>query len=337
MRTLGRVLVAIPVVVIVLWGALGLHFAGPRPAGLANALAVIWLIATLGALVFVRPFRRALLVVGVAIALWLVWWGSLTPRNDRAWIADVANAPTGELDGDRLTIHNLRNFDYRSETDFTPRWETRTFDLSKLQGLDLFLSYWAGPSIAHTIMSWDFSDGQHLAISIETRKEEGETYSAVAGFFKQYELYYVVADERDLVRLRTNYRGEDVYLYQLRTPVARARRMLLDYVEKMNELAARPAWYNAATQNCTTTIRTHVQHIGIPMPLDWRLIANGHIDELLYEQGVVDTGVPFAEGRARSRVTERAKAADQDPAFSARIRDGLTRPPLHAAVAPDQP
>src|SRR6185369_3194219 len=198
----------------------------------------------------------------------------------------------------------------------------------RLEGVDLFMSYWSSPAIAHTIMSWSFADGKHLAVSIETRKERGEEYSAVAGFFKQYELYYVVADERDVVGLRTNFRHEQVYLYPLRTPLARARAALLQYVRAMNDLAAHPEWYDAARQNCTTTIRRNVQDIGVAAPWDWRFYVNGYADEMLYERGRIDTSRPFAEVKARSLINARAEAANDDPEFSARIRDGIVRPPL---------
>src|SRR5262249_5407940 len=192
--------------------------------------------------------------------------------------------------------------------------------------VDLFMSYWGSPAIAHTIMSWAFSDGQHLAISIETRKEVGESYDAVAGFFRQYELYYVVSDERDVIRLRTNYRGEHVYCYPLRAPRARARLVLLDYVASMNRLAEHPEFYNAGTDNCTTNIRTHVQQVGGAQPWDWRILLNGYADEMLYERGTIDTSRPFATVKAQSLIDERARAADQDPEFSRRIREGITVP-----------
>jgi hypothetical protein len=306
------------------WGALALHFAGP--ASMATALPIAFAGAGVALLAWVRPMRRALLAVVALFAALLIWWHGLTPRNDRDWQDDVRYPPTGEVHGDILTIHNVRNFAYRSETDFTPRWETRTYDLSKLDGLDLFLSHWGSPAIAHTIMSWSFSDGQHLAISIETRKERGESYSAVAGFFKQYELYYVVADERDVVGVRTNFRGEDTYLYRFRTPVSRIRTLLLDYVERMNALAATPAFYDAATQNCTTTIRAHVKHIGLAQPWDWRILVNGYIDQLLYEQGIIDTDLPFPELQQRCYISSRAKATGTADDFSARIRDGVPLP-----------
>ncbi|MBI3758917.1 MAG: DUF4105 domain-containing protein, partial [Deltaproteobacteria bacterium] len=155
------------------------------------------------------------------------------------------------------------------------------------------------------------------------RKAQGESYSALRGFFRQYELYYVVADERDLVGLRTNYRGEQVYLYRLRLTASQARALLVDYLDEVNRLADHPEWYNALTQNCTPTIRGHVQNIGAGRPLDWRLFANGHVDELLYERGQIDIAMPFAELRAHSNITERAKAARDSPDFSARIREGL--------------
>src|SRR5262249_16303092 len=222
-----------------------------------------------------------------------------------------------------LVIQNVRNFDYRSETDFTERWEERTFDLAKLQGADLFLSYWGSPSIAHTIVSWDFGDGQHLAISIETRKERGESYSALLGFFRQYELYYVVADERDVIGVRTNHRGERVYLYHVRLPPERSRALLLDYLKEVNQLTEEPRWYNALTHNCTTTIREHAARVGPVQPWSWQILANGYLDQLWYERGVLDNSLPFAELKARSDITERAKAADGAADFSARIRDGL--------------
>jgi Domain of unknown function (DUF4105) len=169
----------------------------------------------------------------------------------------------------------------------------------------------------------DFDDSQNLAISIETRKEKGESYSALRGFFRQYELCYVVADERDLIGLRTNYRGEQVYLYPIRAPASQARALLVDYLDEVNRLAEHPQWYNALTQNCTTTIRGHAQNIGAGGRVDWRLLANGHVDELLYERGQIDTSLPLAVLRARSNITAKARAADDSADFSTLIRENL--------------
>jgi hypothetical protein len=255
-----------------------------------------------------------------------LWWTSIAPSNTRDWTPDVARTARATFDGSQVTIQNVRNFKYRSESDYEQRWETRTYDLARIRGVDLFLSFWGPIQIAHTIVSWEFDDGQHLAISIETRKEKGESYSALRGFFRHYELYYVAADERDLVGLRTNYRGEQVYLYRIRIPAPQARALLVDYLNEVNRLADHPQWYNALTQNCTTTIRGHAQSACAAGRLDWRLFANGHVDQLLYERGQIDTDLPFAELRIRSDITERAKAAGEVPDFSTLIRQQPTEP-----------
>jgi hypothetical protein len=324
-----RVLLAVPILLASGWACLALWLDAPGPSWLRASLAVLFGALAVAAIVAGRRARLAFLA---AFALVLAGWLSLPPRQDRPWLPDVARPAYAEIEGDRVTLHNVRDFTYRSETDYEPRWETRTLDLAKLEGVDLFLSYWGPTLIAHTIMSWQFSDGQHLAVSIETRKEEGEAYSALKGFFRQFELYYVVADERDVVALRTNHRGEQVFLYRLAAPPERARRVLLTYLEHINELAAEPRWYNALTHNCTTSIRLNVQQAGGSIPWDWRFLVNGRADELLYERGSVNRALPFAELRARSDVTSRARAAGDGPDFSARIREGLpARPPPPAS------
>ncbi|HLK12148.1 MAG TPA: DUF4105 domain-containing protein [Candidatus Binatia bacterium] len=314
------------------WAGLALWFDGPRWRLLAGALAVGFVVVALGAPLVLRPRRRG---VAALVVLWLVvlgWWMRIPPRADRDWQPDVARLPSAEIRGDLLTVHNVRDFAYRSEADFRQRWETRTYDLSQIRGVDLFLCFWGPTLVAHTIMSWEFTDGQHLAVSIETRKERGEEYSALRGFFRQYELYYVVADERDVVRLRTNHRGERVFLYRLRGSPALARALLVAYLEEVNRLAAQPQWYNAFTRNCTTSIRLHVWEAGIRNTLDWRVLANGRGDAMLYERGDIDTSLPFAEVRARSDITARARATAADVRFSDRIRENL--PPRPAPPPP---
>lgn len=323
MRVLTRVLLFLALLAALGWSALALFYTAPGPPLLRQALGALAVIVGVAGFWRTDSTWRALAPALAIFGAVLLWYLSLQPKQDAPWQPDVARLPRAELDGDRLTVHNVRDFDYRSETDFTPRWETRSYDLSKLEGADMFFSHWSGPAIAHTIVSWEFSDGQHLAISIETRKTVGQEYSAIAGFFRQYPIYYVVADERDVVRLRTNYRGENVWMYRLvpaRPDAARA--LLLDYVASINALAERPAWYNALTDNCTTTIQRHARHINPGAnPFDWRLLANGRLPELLYERGRVDTSVPFEELRRRAHIDARAKAADRDPDFSARIRE----------------
>jgi hypothetical protein len=302
------------------WACAALWFDGPSPSSLAGGLAVGFAGATVAAFATLRPMRRALSLFLVLFGAVLTWWLFLEPSNERDWQPEVAELPRVTIQGDRVTVRNVRNFEYRGESDFTPHWETRSYDLSKLRGIDFFLSYWGSPWIAHTIVSWDFGDGDHLAISIETRKEEGEAYSAVLGFFRQYELYYVVADERDLIGVRTNHRNELVRRYRLRTPPDLARAILLDYFEEINRLAEQPRWYNAMAQNCTTTIRNHVQHVSPGNPFNWRILVNGTLDELGYMRGSINNDLPFEEVRARADITERAKAAGTSADFSTRIR-----------------
>ena len=190
------------------WWTLALVFAGPDPAWLGTALASVYALGTLAILLWLRPFAWALAACGLAFVALLIWWSTIRPSNEGDWQADVARLARVEVRGEQLIVHNVRNFDYRTESDFTPRYVDRTYDLSALRGVDVFMSYWGSPAIAHTIMSWQFDNAPPLAISIETRKRKGQEYSAVKGFFKQYEIIYVVADERDVVGLRTNHRGE---------------------------------------------------------------------------------------------------------------------------------
>ncbi|HVP30685.1 MAG TPA: DUF4105 domain-containing protein [Myxococcota bacterium] len=322
MSMLARSLVFLLLLPVLGWCALVLGYTIPGPPLAGKLLAGGAVVVGLLGFRVLGSFARGCALVAAIFAAVLLWYLSLEPPQEAHWQPDVARLPRATLVGDQLTIENVRDFDYRSETDYTPRWETRTYDLSKLDGVDMFFSHWSGPAIAHTIVSWSFSDGQHLAISIETRKVVGQEYSAVAGFFRQYPIYYVVADERDVVRLRTNYRGEHVWMYRVKParPGA-ARAFLLDYLASVNALAERPAWYNALTDNCTTTIHQHARHLNPGAnPFDWRLLANGYLPELLYEQGRLESSLPFDELERRSRIDARAKAADQDPDFSARIR-----------------
>lgn len=302
-----------------IWAALALRIDAGAPLWLALACVVL----SGALLLFLRPRWLGQALFLLAFAGLLAWWFGIEPRNDRRWLADVARLPRLEVEGETLTVHDLRNFDYRSETDFTERWEERRYDLARLTGVDIYLSDWGAAGIVHTLLSWEFEGSEPLAISIETRKEEGEAYSAVRGFFRQFELYYAVADERDLIRVRADVRGERLRLYRLNVPVEAARALLLGYAERVNRLAREPAWYNALSANCTTTIRLHVQELGLKRPLNWRLLANKHVDELLYMRGALDTTLPFEELRRRSDVTDAARAASDDPAFSQVIRRGL--------------
>jgi Domain of unknown function (DUF4105) len=329
-RLAGRAIAVAVVMLAVAWGALALWFDGSASRVLAGGLAAGLAVICIAMVALIRPLYRGVIAALIPVIAVAFWWTSIAPSNTRDWTPDVARLAQTTFDGSHMTIENVRNFKYRSESDYEDRWETRTYDLNKVRGVDMFLSYWGPTLIAHTIASWEFDDGRHLAISIETRKETGESYSALRGFFRQYELAYVVGDERDLIGVRTDYRGEQVYLYRLRVPSAQARALLVDYLEEVNRLGKNPRWYNALTSNCTTMIRYHAQDIEAGGRFDWRILVNGRIDEMAYERGQIDTSLPFAALRARSNITQKARAADDSPAFSARIRQNL--PGSHDAM-----
>ena len=249
---------------------------------------------------------------------------SLTPSNDRDWLPNVARTPWATVSGDTVTIHNIRNFTYRTETDFTPAWYDKSYDLRKLEGIDIVASYWMGPDIAHVFVSFAFAGGDHLAMSIETRTEKGEGYSAIKGFFRQYELYYVVADERDVIGLRTNFRRdppEDVYIYRVKSNPEGRRAFFLEYVRQINALKDHPEFYNSLTTNCTTNIWTNSHVNPGHLPLSWKILASGHVPEYLFENGrLEDPGLTFADIQRRAHINARAKAAGIVPDFSQRIR-----------------
>jgi hypothetical protein len=278
----------------------------------------------LAALIFVRGRPRALSLVATGFVIVLAWWLTIRPSNAGNWQPDVAQLAWAEVNGDEVTLHNVRNCDYRTETDYTARWETRTVRISQITGADMAINYWGSPWIAHPIVSFQFADAAPLCFSIETRKQAGQSYSAIRGLYRQFALIYVVADERDVIRLRTNYRqGEDIYLYRTTITPVQARERFHEYLRSLNEIRDHPRWYNAITTNCTTSIRD--QHpVEERMPWDWRILLNGKGDELMFEHHtIVTAGLPFSELKARSLIDARAKAADGALDFSELIRVDL--------------
>jgi hypothetical protein len=307
---------------VTLWSVAALYL-DARVSWLRLPLAAIYGVAMLAVLTWVRPRRLAAGICAGGFGLVLAWWFSLQPSNQRDWQPDVAVLPYADIAGNQVKIHHIRNCDYRTETDFGVRHYDKTINLEDLRTVDLFLVTWGSPNIAHTMVSFGFLNGDYVCFSIETRKEKGEAYSAVKGFFRQYELTYVMADERDLVRLRTNYRqGEEASLYRMQMTPEQGRTFFLDYLKRANALRERPEWYNALTDNCTTAIRTQ-RAAADRQPWDWRMLINGHLDQLLYERGTIATNLPFAELKKRSLVNARAHAADKDPDFSQHIRQNL--------------
>lgn len=326
---LGRTLISLVVLVpATFWGVMALQLQLPFGVLAKSVITLLFVAAMLGAITLLWK-RQRLLLLAVLVVTWgllLGWWATILPRADRDWQPDMARIAEARIDGDILTVANVRNFNWRSDTDFDQRWETRRYHLSQLTGADLFLSYWAGESIAHAIISFTFADGGPLALSIEIRKENGESYSAIAGFFKTYELALIAADERDVVKVRSMVRHEDVRLYRLDIQRATALGLLTQYVEFSRDMTAAPRWYNTLTANCTTIIFGMARRLDPKVEFDWRILLPGHLPEYLRAHDFVTRSVPLDTLVARARIGDRSVAPPPDPGFSARIRQGVPYP-----------
>ena len=312
-----------------IWGGFALWYQARGGTAAKLLSVVLWGAFALAILIALCHGRIALAVFtfGLAFAALLHWWARLQATNDRDWADDVAEMTTGTIDGNRVTLHKVRNFDWRSLTDYTQRWETRNYDLDQLLTVDMIMSYWSRPSIAHMLMSFGFLDGAHVVFSVEIRREKTQVFSEIGGFFKDFELSIIAADERDVVRLRTNIRGEDDYLYRLQLPVAAMRLLFLGYVDAANNLIDVPRFYHTVTVNCTTLVYDMMKRIVGRLPLDYRLLLSGYLPQYVYGIGGLDPRYSLEELRRCGRITDRAKLSDRSETFSADIRQGLPAGP----------
>jgi hypothetical protein len=308
------------------WATLAIYYSNLPWFWARASLAVAFLAFGVWALWLTRRPRMPWVFAGLFLAVAL-WWSTILPSNDRTWRPEVAVLPRATIDGDHVHITGVRNFEYRSRDDFTVRYEERDVSLSHLTAVDFFLSFWMEGPIGHTFVSFIFDNAPPLAVSIETRPEVGEGYSPIASLFKQYELIYVVGDERDLVRVRTDYRDEAVFLYHIRISPESARRLFLIYLERINELADHPEFYHLLSNSCTVNIVRYANAAGRIGQFDFRHLFNGLIDRYFYDAGLVDTSIPFDELRRRAHINEAAVAAGNAPDFSQRIRRSI--PDLH--------
>ena len=324
-RILGRLIAGIWFlcqVLLIAWATLAIYYSNLPWTTLRLPLAIAFAAFAIWALWFSRQ-RRMPGVVGALFLGVVAWWISIPPSHDREWRPEVAVMPRAVIYGDRVRITGVRNFDYRNRNDFTVRLEEREVSLSHLTALDFYVSYFTEGPVGHTFVSFIFDNAPPLSISIETRPEVGEGFAPVASLFKQFELIYLVGDERDLVGVRTNHRREPVYLYRLNTSADDARRLLLVYLKRINELADRPEFYHLLTNSCTINIVRYANAAGRAGRFDIRHLLNGLIDSYLYHSGRVDTTLPFDELRRRSLINEAARAADGASDFPERIRASL--------------
>ena len=258
------------------------------------------------------------------MVLSLVWWSfGITPKLDRYWKAEVAHTVTGDIEGTKVTLHNVRNFDWVTSDDYTEKWESRTYDLDQLESIDLIASQWGSEAISHSIMSFGFADGDHIAFSVEIRKEQDESFSIIGGFFKQYELAIIAADENDIIRVRTNARDpiEDVFLYPLKTTAERRKALFMVYIEKANRGAETPRFYNTITANCTTVVYSLIKAYRETVPFDWRILASGYLPDLLAEMGELNWDQPYGDIRARAAITDKGQGVEIGQSYSVVIRE----------------
>jgi hypothetical protein len=277
--------------------------------------------------ILVKSKRRvgAAALCAAVFCIVLIWWLGLKPSGEGPWQPDVNQSGWAEINGTQVTIHNLRNCAYVTEFEYTNCWSNRTVDLSQIRAMDLFFINWGPRWLDHTIASFQFGDNEHIAFSVERRSRIGQPYSVTLAFFRQYELAFIAADERDVIRLRTNYRrSEEVYMYRTRAQPEEARDIFVTYINYLNELRTHPKWYNALSRNCTTTMGAKIlDNSSNPQPWNLRILLDGTLDELLYSRGrLVTVGIPFPELKQREHINPAAMAANQSPDFSARIREG---------------
>ena len=322
LRFFGLILFILLTLLAFLWGALALWY--QLPFGLVATIGslILWVAIAFAVLWLEfkgRVWRALIVLIPIMVALGY-WWSTIKPSLNRIWADDVAQTVTGALNGNTVTLSNVRNFEWRTTTDYTPRWEVRSYELDDLASVDVFLSYWSNPAIAHTLVSFGFNNGDHVVFSAEIRKERHEQFSEIGGFFKEFELAMIAADERDIIRLRTNVRKEDVYRYSLNMNPETRQALFLSYIDNANHLAQKAKFYNTITANCTTVIFNMARAISPAIPLDYRIVFSGYLPGYLYDLGAIDRGKPLDEVIREASINQRAMAADNAPDFSAKIR-----------------
>lgn len=313
-----------------LWGLAALWFRLELPSPWRQITLGLWGLLTLGLVVLgveesvtVRRDWSAPVGQLLLMAVLMTWWFRLRPSHDRPWADDVVHLATGEVEGNRLTLHHVRNFDWRTLDDATVCWERRHYDLEQLDSVDMIVSSWGRPGIAHVMVSFGFGGDAFVVFSVEVRRQRCERFSELGGFFRQYELAIVASDERDAVRLRSNVRGEQVRLFRIAMPRHTMRSLLLAYVDEANQLHEHPRFYNTITANCSTLVFAMARRIGAGLPLDYRMLVTDRLPDYAFAMGGLWQGYSLSELQDKGNIVVRARQAHDAPSFSRRIRRGV--------------
>lgn len=328
---LFHVVFALFVIASSIWLCLAIWIQQPLPSIFNTALIMVWILfacVVLGIYASRHIISRSIdsLIYMVALSLGLIWYFGLEAKQDREWNPEVAKILSYERQGDLVTLHNVRNFDWHQDGSFTERWETRHFNLNQITGVNVITSYWMGPKIAHTLVSFDFKNQKPVTFSIEIRKENTEDFSAIGGFFRKFELSLVASDEKDIIYTRSNIRGEQVYFFPTNMSSSAAKALFNEYLDKADDLAKQPKWYNTLTSNCTTLVFDMVQAISQkPLPFDYRLIASGYLPNYMYDLKAIDQSWDMQTWYQRSHVNPKVphQVVISSEQYSKILREGL--------------
>lgn len=320
-----------------IWLCMALWVQQPFGRWMTLVLIVVWAcfaLSILGIYISRHLFSRGkdVLLYLFIFLLSLLWYFSLPALQDREWNPEVAKVLTYQRQGNIVQLHNVRNFQWQADGSYIERWESRTINLNRIQGVNIITSYWMGPQISHTLVSFDIQDARPLTFSIEIRKEKNEEFSAIGGFFRQYELSLVASDEKDIVYTRSNVRHEQVYFFPVNMPKTQMKALFEEYLRQADELREQAKWYNTLTSNCTTLVFDMVQAVSQQqLPMDYRLLASGYLPNYLYDLGALDQTWDLKTWYQRAHVNPRARQFDQfqyqdSENFSNLLRLGLPKP-----------
>lgn len=323
---LAQAFFSLVLIIITVWGSLALHYQLTESRLLTYAAIGIWVLVALAALstlwfTDLQQYRRAAFIsFAILFAILLIWWHGIKPSLNRDWAPEVAQTVTAEYNGDVVRLDHIRDFDWRTEKDFTVNWKSADYDLSQIKSVDLFLSYWAGPAIAHTLVSFGFEDGRQVVFSAEIRKKRGQAFSEIGGFFKDFELAMIAAEESDIIYLRTNVRGEHVYRYHVDIEPEQARQLFRLYTDTANRLSKEAGFYNTLTANCTTVVFDMARILDPSIALDYRVLLSGYLPEYMFEKQLIVTAETNTQSmRLNADISAQAKGSREG--YSQRIRN----------------